>query len=131
MTWTPTDKEVELLTTAVSDKRYEYFIHKVADQEQVWSLRDAEGWRVVADSLDRECVPLWPHKAYAELYATDVFAGSHPEPIPLDTFMTKWLPGMAQDGRFAAVFPTPSNKGVVVAPMELHLHLAAQMEKYK
>ena len=94
-------------------------------------FRDAEGWRVVADNLDRECVPLWPHQAYAELYATDVFAGSHPEPIPLDTFMARWLPGMAQDGRFAAVFPTPLNKGIIVAPMELHLHLAAEMKKYE
>jgi len=38
---------------------------------------------------------------------------------------------MTKDHRFAAVFPTPSNKGVVVAPMELRQDLENENGKYE
>lgn len=130
MTWTPTEKEIATLITSVSDTRYAYFIQKVTEAQQVWSLRDDEGWRVVADEADRECLPVWPHDAYARLCATEEFKDSSPAPIPLEVFMTRWLPGMARDRRFVAVFPTPGNKGVVVAPAELRQDLEDEAARY-
>ena len=126
MIWNPTETEVVTLAAAPSDTRYDYFLHKVAGGKQIWSLRDAGGWRVVADASGRECVPVWPHQSFAELCATEEFAGSLPEPIPLDVFMSRWLPGMARDNRFAAVFPTPANNGVVVDPLELLTELETE-----
>ena len=131
MTWNSTEKEVASLTAERSEIRYEYFIHKVADQEQVWSLRDAGGWRLVEDDAGHECVPVWPHSRYAALCAIDEFKGSHPEAIPFEVFMHRWLPQMAKDNRFASVFPTSENKGIVVAPMELLMHLELEREKYE
>jgi len=130
MTWKPTDKEISTLVAEISDKRYEYFIHKVVDQRQVWSLRDSGGWRVVEDNAKHECVPVWPHPRYAELYATEEFQDSHPEAIPLDIFIERWLPGMEKDKRLVAVFPTPQNKGIVALPLELLNQLETEKEKY-
>ena len=113
------------LATAPSDVRYAHFVRTVCAAGQLWSLRDADGWLIFEDADGRECVPVWPAPGFAELCATAEFAGSRPEPIPLDVFLKRWLPRMVQDRRVAAVFPTPSNRGVLMPPPELLRELEA------
>lgn len=38
------NKEAENVLKLDNRKKYEYFIKKVADFEEVWSLRDEDGW---------------------------------------------------------------------------------------
>ena len=110
--------------------RYEHFVKRVADWEEVWGLASEGGWTMVGDSDGHPCIPFWPHAAYAEALAADEWRDSKPKAIGLSEFLTKWLPGMAKDGLHVAVFPTPHQKGAVVDPLRLKRDLESEYGQY-
>ena len=116
----PLDKEqYRQQLTLPAARRYDNFLTKVAVWEEVWSLRNDEGW--VGLTCDgQECLPVWPHRDFANSWATDDWADCRAEAIPLDVWMERWLPGMEADGSLIAVFPVDdADGGTVVDPIEL------------
>jgi hypothetical protein len=113
------DREFASVSALPGFDRYTHFVAQVADWGEVWSLRTASGWLLVGTPEGGECVPVWPHRPYAEACARGEWEGAEPASIPLDRWLAAWLPGMVRDGRFAAVFPTPNGQGVVVAAGKL------------
>jgi hypothetical protein len=98
------------------EERYVAFLARVIQQVEVWTLKGDDGFIAFSDDDGRDCFPFWPDAACAKALATDDWADCRPEPLTLDVFMTRWLPGMAKDGRLAAVFPAPDGSGVVIEP---------------
>jgi hypothetical protein len=125
------DKEFAAVIALPPPKRYTHFIKQVVDWEQIWSLRSADGWVLAGDDEGRELVPVWPHARYAAACAQEAWQGSKPEAITLAEWMEYWLPGMQRDGRLVAVFPAPSNTGIVVTPERLHADLSEESELYE
>jgi hypothetical protein len=122
-------KEVENVVRLPDDRRYEYFVKKIADWQNVWGLHGGSGWALAADDAGNQLIPFWPTAEFAQLCAQSEWEGYTPSPIALDIFMDKWLPGMMKDGRRLAVFPTPSGRGVAVEPTRLLLDLTSELEK--
>lgn len=122
------DKEFENVIKLPATERYGYFVRHVADWEEVWALKTANGFVLLADDDGRQLVPVWPHKRFAEACAK---AGAEVVAIALDQWMEKWLPGMKNDGRAAAVFPTPEGRGPIVDPDDLQKDLKAECEMYE
>lgn len=110
MTWEIHKKEFENVLKMNGPERYDYFIRKVADWEEVWGLKAEDGWAMVGDPNSNECIPFWPHPEYAIVCAEGEWKDYIPEAIKIDTFMQKWLVGMSDDGIKAAVFQLPQNK---------------------
>ncbi|MDH2431902.1 DUF2750 domain-containing protein [Pokkaliibacter sp. MBI-7] len=102
-----------------ADQRYQHLIDKVADFGEVWSLYSEDGWVVLMTEDDESCLPIWPHPDYASAWATGDWADCQPKAIELDEWMTRWIPGMKEDGTLLAVFPGDDEDGVVVTPEEL------------
>ena len=92
-----------------ANERFGYFIRKCADFEEVWGLRNDEGWCGMGTDNGGESIPFWPEESFAVLMADDEWADCTPESIPLEEFVKEWLPNMDEDGIFAAVFPVPGN----------------------
>ena len=130
MSWMPTEQEVQALLLLSGPKRYEYCIKKIADQEQLWSLWQ-EGWALAADDAGREVVPIWPHSLYATLCATGRWSKYTPKAIDLLEWKERWTPGMDNDKRLVAVFPTPRDKGVVIAARRFQNDLDNECAKYE
>ncbi|MBO6824549.1 MAG: DUF2750 domain-containing protein, partial [Pseudomonadales bacterium] len=61
MTYHITEEEYEAVLKTSSQIRFEHFVKKVADWEQVWSVRNDEGWLVPVAPEGFEYFPLWPH----------------------------------------------------------------------
>ncbi|MFB9885071.1 DUF2750 domain-containing protein [Balneatrix alpica] len=98
--------------------RYDYFLRKVIDWEQIWSLKSAEGWVAMsADGLD--CIPVWPHPDFAKEWATDDWADCQPEAVSLDVWLERWTPGLTQDNTYVAIFPNGDDEEVVMSAEEL------------
>jgi len=57
MTWNLNGKEFENVVQLPPQKRYEYFIKKVADWREVWSLWN-DGWVLMGDKDGGEMVVL-------------------------------------------------------------------------
>lgn len=92
-------------------------------------MRGDDGFIAFSDEEGRDCFPFWPDAACAEACATHEWADCRPEPLGLEVFMTRWLPGMARDGRLVAVFPAPDGSGVVIAPQTLLRDLREEGEE--
>ena len=120
-------KEVEAVAARPAAVRYGYFVKQVADWEAVWSLRGAGGWVLAAAEEQRECVPVWPHAAFAAQCAGGEWAESEPAAIPLREWLDRWVPGMERDGRAVAVMPTREDRGVVVAAERLAADLRVEL----
>jgi hypothetical protein len=112
-------------------KRYEYFVKKVADRQELWSLKASDGWVMASDQTNKEVFPIWPHSRFAEACAKDNWHGCTPQSIALKDWLAKWIPGLSRDQRAVAVFPTTANRGVVVSPEKLRADLIAECEKYE
>jgi len=96
-------KEIEAVSKLPASKRYEYFIKKVADFEEVWGLFD-DGWAISEDEEGNPLIPFWPKKEFAHLCAVDEWKNYKPEKIELEEFMREWLPGMKKDGIKPSIF---------------------------
>lgn len=114
-----------------ADQRYRHFIGKVADGEELWTLKGTDGFVLFEAGDGTRCVPVWPHQDYAESLATGDWADSAPERIDLDAFRSRWIPGMDNDARMVAVFPTPEAKGVVITPANLEADLSEELAQYE
>jgi hypothetical protein len=132
MTKEVSDKEFRGVTALSGPDRYSHFVRRVADFEEVWSLRNPGGWVTMGDDSGRKCVPVWPHKRYAETFIRGDWSDATAAMIELDAWMDRWLPGMTRDGLQVAVFPVEGEKeqGVVVTPARLQHDLEEELEQY-
>ncbi len=90
------NKELESVLEIDRSKQYEYFIRKVADYEEVWSLRDKEGWATLGIG-EKSFFPLWPKKEFADICISEEWENYHAESIPLEEFLDDWIDGLKED----------------------------------
>ena len=122
-------KEFEVVSKLVGSKRYEYFIKKVADNEELWGLYN-DGWAMVADQNGDQMIPFWPRKEFAKACSLEQWNGYNAEPINLYEFIDGWIVDMEKDGLSAAIFYTKDDKGIVVKPERLTKDLNEELENY-
>ena len=125
------DKELAAVIALPSAKRYEYFVKSVADYEELWTLRKDNGFVLVAADDERELVPVWPHRRFAEICANENWEDAEATSISLERWLTAWTPGLTKDNRGVAVFPIPSGSGLPVPPSRLHADLTSECSKYE
>jgi hypothetical protein len=128
MTWNVNSKEFQNVIRLAPEKRYEYFIKKVADWRELWSLWN-DGWVLMGDKDRQEMVPVWPHPLFAEAFAVGEWLGYKPRRIDLEEWLTKWIPGMERDHRTVAVFPAGESQTTTASPLKLKGDLEEELEK--
>lgn len=109
---------------------YEYFVKKVADFEEIWSVRSGQGWTLMGTPHGREVVPVWPAKRFAQAQCLNEWKDCEAKVISLNDWLDKWVPGMIRDGRDVAVFPTSSSRGIVIHPSTVADSLREERTKY-
>jgi hypothetical protein len=122
MSYKVRQQELVNVSALTPEKRYGYFINKVADWAEVWGIRDDEGWSSPLDNQNAACMAVWPAEAFAKQCCVGEWESRHPESIALDEWRDHWLPGMSRDGLKIAVFPVPPLTpltAVVVSPQRL------------
>lgn len=94
------------------------FVAAALAQEQVWSLRDEEGWALAISEEDEErlVMPFWTSAEAAAQCARDEWGGFEVTEIPLFAFTGDWLPGMAEDGYAVGLDWEADATGVAVEP---------------
>ncbi len=128
MSYSISGKEFESVSALAPMKRFQHFVKRVADWEEVWSLKNDDGWILLATSQGQEVVPLWPHPDYAQTFATEQWADCVPAAIGLTTFLEQWISGITRDGRWISVFATPSSSGIVLEAEAFRRAINAHIE---
>ena len=90
MGWVPQEQEVKAVLKMNGARRCEYFVKRVVDTEQLWSLRGGDGWVLMADDTGTPLVPVWPHERYAQECADGDWADCQPSPIALQAWLRAW-----------------------------------------
>ncbi|MGO1245885.1 MAG: DUF2750 domain-containing protein [Oceanisphaera sp.] len=101
------------------NERYNHFVNKVVEHQEMWILTDEHGCMMLTSDEDEDCIPMWPHADYAKTWAVDDWAACQPEAINMQTWQSRWLPGMEEDELLVAVFPVAEAAGALVEPSEL------------
>ncbi|MBN1123429.1 MAG: DUF2750 domain-containing protein [Sedimentisphaerales bacterium] len=130
MSYNVNEKELRSVLSLDFSKRYAYFIKKVCDWEEIWSLRNEDGWVVLGDSEGNECFPVWPAKDFAAMACQGDWKDCEPSSIPLDKWLTSWIDGLRNDQRLVAVFPNQDLKSSVVSSDQLRTDMQEELAKY-
>ena len=112
-------------------ERYDHFMSKICDWEELWSLKNKDGFVTYGDNEGNEGIPFWPHPDYSSAVAKGIWEDCNPEGIDLENFTNKWLPGMKEDSTMAVVFPTPDEKGIMVKPEDLLADIQQECSQYE
>ena len=119
MSYRLTPKEIETISALPAQQRLAHLVKRVTDWEEIWSLRNSEGWVLSQAPSGQVAAPFWPHATYAQNCAKETWANCESVPITLDQFIEIWLPGLANDQRLVEAFPTASQSGQFIHPTEL------------
>ena len=119
MSYVLSDADKSTVEKLNDDERYNHFVNKVAEHEQLWILTDEHGCMMLTSDDDEDCIPVWPHADYAKAWAVDDWAQCKPEAISLKVWQSRWVSGMEEDELLVAVFPISDATGVLVEPGEL------------
>ncbi|MCL1478517.1 MAG: DUF2750 domain-containing protein [Marinobacter sp.] len=125
------EKQFEAVLALDSSKRFEHFIGKVADWQQMWSVKSDEGWLVPLAPENFEYFPLWPHFEYAQKITDENFPGHKAVEISLEELLDHWLPLFERDNVKVAVFPNSEWVFWCIEPQDLKEELQNEMAKYE
>lgn len=128
MGWKINQKEFDDVFKLSAPERYGYFIEKVSEFEEIWGLRDEEGWFTSADNNGQILLPVWPHIKYASAFVSGEWLNGTPTVITLENWLNNWLPGFEDDGTSLAVFLNLDHKGAVVTARRLLDDIIEELE---
>ena len=121
------NSKIDNVVNLTPSERYDYFIRKVADFEEVWGLKDTEGWALMGNEK-QVLLPVWCEIGFAELCKWDNY---QPTAIPLDDFIEKLLPKLEKDNVMLAIFPTPKGKGIICKIQDVKSDIEKECEQYE
>ena len=124
-------KQIESIKKLIINKRYEHLIKKIADTEELWTIK-MDGWFLLfGDDGGNEYIPIWPHPEYIKDFQTEEWRKSFPEKINLEDWLEKWIPGMIKDKKRIAVFPVIDQKYNIISPEEFEKDIRNELEQYE
>ena len=125
------NKQFEAVLALDTFERYNYFVNKVSDWEQLWGVKSDEGWLVPVAPEDFEYFPLWPHPEYAQTITDINFPGHKAVEISTKVLLEHWLPLFEQDKVKVAVFPNKEWTFWCIEPNDLKEELLNEMAQYE
>lgn len=116
--------------TRAAKERHTRFVERVVLSRVIWGLKAADGWATTTSTAPathgREVLPFWSDRGSAHQCAKDAWANYQPAQIPLDMFIQRWLPKMAQEGCLAGTNWNAQHSGHELEPGALRDELARQ-----
>lgn len=121
-------QEIEQIQSSNEEQRFHYFMKEVVEHRKIWILIDEHG-SVMLNTEEEDCVPVWPHKEFAESWATGEWEQCQAEAISLNKWHSRWTVGLEEDDLSVVVFPNQQEKGEVLSPEMFDFELTKQERK--
>ncbi|CAM3879564.1 DUF2750 domain-containing protein [Litorimonas haliclonae] len=122
-------KQIAAVLKLNAPERYNHFVKKVVDYEEVWGLF-SDGWATTQDDKNNKLVPLWPQQEYALLNATGDWIDFEPKAILLDEFLDMFVSELQASNYGLSVFYVDGVGGVDIEICQIITDLKAELSKY-
>ena len=121
-------KQLENVFALTSKQRYEHFISKVCDWEELWILADHnQNFLIITPQENLEYLPVWPHADYASAFH-EIYPSHKPSRVELDSFLEIWLPNLNDDGLKVGVLPNLGTTVWIIDPLDLKEELENELQ---
>jgi len=127
-------QELEAVTALSPEKRYNYFVKRICDWEQVWTLYE-DNYIVLNEAKNGKLyILLFPFKDFAEHYATNTrgMKGVSYKSFEINEFLETIIKKLqANNVSNALVFPVANDYGLNVSMTDMVKDIQSELENYK
>lgn len=109
-------EEMENLLSQPAEIRYQHFLDKVADWEEIWGVCDEQGWLVQVTTGQRRYITLWSHPALTDDAIKRHLPEAQAEEIDFELLLEQWLPLLKQEDINISIQPDRQWHGIIVSP---------------
>ncbi len=129
-----TKQEFDAIIKLSPEERYAYFIKRICDWEQIWTLYSDDNLVLNEDKKGKLEVFLFPYETFASYYAHGVKSMEEAvgKCFHLDEFMGEVMKKLlSHDVNMALVFPVTNGYGLKVTMKKLINDINEELENYK
>ena len=119
------ESDIKAILDLSPAERYRYFIDRVEEKNEVWSLFD-EGWATSEDKQGNTLLPLWPDKEFAELCIAGHWSTFKAKAIPMSEVLNDMIPSLRTADILPGVFYVVGEGSVDISFDELDEDLRAE-----
>lgn len=123
--------EIENISSLSPKNRYDYFIRKIADFEEVWTIIDSDGNFTLAEVEHNTVISLWTAEAFIESNFTPDWADCVPFKLSLNALEEVLIPLIRQNNYLINIFPVDSRIGHIVTLNDFINDLNDELEQYE
>ncbi|MDR1375676.1 MAG: DUF2750 domain-containing protein [Holosporaceae bacterium] len=125
------EKEIQAVLNSDVDARVRYFVHKVAAMECFWLMCDEDDdLLIVYDAKERECIPVWPFKEYADVFFEDCVERKFLKEVQIQKFLDERIDKLIKRNVAIFVFPDTKSHGAFVMADVFRNMMEDELAKY-
>ncbi len=124
-------KEIESVSKLSPLERYKYFIKKIADFEEIWTIIDENGDYALSDIDDKVLISFWSAKEFIYSNLEGGWEKCVPKILSFDDLENEIFDLVASEDYLINVFPVNGKSGFVVELDEFAKDLSDELKNYQ
>lgn len=114
-----------------SQERYEHFIIKACDWEEVWLLKDSDDVFLTLNATDNiEYLPVWPHSKFALAFSEGVYSSYTPYKVSINSFIESLLPDVSAENIQVGVLPNMETTVWIISANDLREEIILELQQH-
>jgi hypothetical protein len=122
-------KEIENILKLDPLKRYQYFIKKIADFEELWTIVDEDGNYALSDIDDYTLISFWSAEEFVTSNLNEGWQNCKPVKLTLDDLEDDLFEIIESENYLINIFPIDGKSGFVVNYNEFRRDLDEELDK--
>jgi len=131
MTYQIHEKELQNVFNLDAKERYEHFIGKTCDWEEVWLLSDSKQCVLKVAFEGVEYIPVWPHPDYAVAFAKNSYSEYRPAHFDIYSFVDSFLKEFVGLNIKIGVLPNLETTVWLMTPEDLQEDISDELGQYE
>ncbi|WP_350284656.1 DUF2750 domain-containing protein [uncultured Croceitalea sp.] len=124
-------KEIESVSKLEPFKRYNYFLKRIANFEEFWTIVDNHGDVALSEIEENTLISFWSSEEFIKSNLSGNWEKCIPFKVTFDDFEDTFAPLIAQNDYLINVFPVNRKSGFVVSLDEFIRDLNDELEQYQ
>ncbi len=124
-------KEIENVSKQEPFKRYQYFLRKIADFEELWTIIDVNKEIGLSQVEGKTLISMWSSKDFIESNLKGSWKKHKAFKINLEDLDKAIIPLIVKNNYLINVFPVNGKAGFVVSMEEFARDLNKELEQYE